>query len=1283
MSLSLSLLGMFRASLNGQPLTEFYSNKVRALLAYLAVEAEQEHPRPVLAALLWPDWDDRAALGNLRFSLSKLRQVIHDQDARPPFLLINRDSIQLNLAADVGLDVHRFQQELHASRWESADVDGQPESVLLSALEHLRTAIDLVCGGFLEGFSVGDSVAFEEWTLLQRQHLEREVRWCLHGLAALYGRLGDYAAAELHVRRLLTMDPWDELANRRLMLVLLQEGQRTFALRHYAAFHEELARELGCEPEEETQALYAQIRDGALPLSASYHPGAKQSGPSLIIPEQSGVDPIPAPAPSEGEGSSPPPRFVARDWELARLGSLLEGAVTGRGGVALIAGEAGAGKTALLDEFARRAGLSHVELIVLRGSCNAHGGAGDPYLPFREILQTLAGDVEGKRASGTLSSEQARRAWEALPAVGAALVEHGPDLIDTFVPGEALQRRVEGFPALSPAKGRGPTGVGRPLGRGPSPRTPSFPSDPVLRDKGGTTAGQVWLPQLREIVRRSQEGTAAASGSGAGVRTPAPQPDLLAQVTRVLHAVSLNKPLLLAVDDLQWADGGTAALLFHLGRRLAGSRILLVCAYRPEAIHGPPDLGGLGDPRGLRPVLQELTREWGDVMVDLDRADGRGFVEALVDSEPNCLGASFRQALYAHTEGNPLFTVELLRSFERQGALVRDAAGRWIEAHELKWDQPPARVEAIIAGHLAGLPDEDRTLLQAASVQGEQFVAEVVARVLGWDEAAVLQRLSGPLRTRHRLVEAVSLERLASTGQRLTHYRFRHALLHRGAYNDIDALERGRLHEATGRALETICAGAGERPPTEASEHAQTLAPELARHYEAAGLPLEAARHRLEAGRWAARLVAYDEAIAHLECGLTLLEGAAASGERLRLELALCLALVHPALLRQGWQAPAYRRALGRLSDLVQHPALQDDPQHLSALTALALLTVWSADPERGRRMGEQLLGLAESSDRQSLVLAHWVLGHSQWFQGQYIAVREHLSQALALDEPGAGHPLSPVLGADPGVIGHSVLGSVLWLLGYPDLGRASIHQALARAQAIDQPSTTAFAHLMAGAAYILMGRDATAALSHARALSTLRGAGLEYAHWAELLAGQARAQEQQAGTSEEEAAFQRGLVQAAEAESALGALGSGVGHAAQLLVQAQLCARADQAERGLEAMEQAQAWIEDTGVRMLEAEVCRTRGDLLLMADRRDRSPDLSRLGSRRPRLASSARWGWPASSRRAGWSYGRRSAWRGSGRARAGATTPASCWLASMAGSPKGSTRWTWSRRRRCWQS
>jgi len=1143
--LALALLGPFQATLDGQPAQGLNSTHLRALLAYLAVEREREHSREALAALLWPERPDREALSALRNALSNLRGALQDRRAPTPHLLVTRTSVQLNPDSDHWLDVAEFELLVQ----DAGSTKRGPESCLLL----LESCVALYRGPFLDGLSVGDSSAFDEWMLLKGEECRRGVLSALGHLTSLQMARAEYAEAARWARRQLELEPYREQAHRQLMVALAFSGERAAALAHYEACRRLLAEELGCEPEDETQALYAQIRDGtlprqdvlALPQSPPLRPGASRTSPLWSSEGTRGT---------EGR----PPAFVAREQELARLGALLERALTGRGGVALIAGEAGAGKTALLDEFARQAGQAHGDLIALRGNCNAHGGTGDPYLPFREMLQTLAGGVESKRAGGTLSPEQARRAWEALPAVGAALVEQGPDLIDRFVPGEALLRRAEGFPT-APAATR-------------------------------------WQARLREIVSRAGEGKPPAPEINLG--TPAPQADLFAQVTQVLHAVSTGRPLLLAVDDLQWADGGTAALLFHLGRRLAGSRILLACACRPEALDG-----GEGS-SGVAAVLHELCREWGDVRVDLDRADGRAFVEAYIDSEPNQLGAGFREALYEHTGGNPLFTVELLRSLERDGTLVQDGAGQWVAAAEPDWERWPPQVEAVIAAHMAGLPDEDRALLGAASVQGEQFIAEVAARVLGWGEEVVVRHLSGPLRTRHRLVQAVSVERLASSGQRVSTYRFRHALLQWGAYGSLDAVERAWLHEATGRALEAIyvpaggghSAGqpAGERLPTGATGQAQALA----RHFEAAGLPLEAARYRLAAGRWAARLAACEEAIAHLKRGLALLEGIAISGERLRLELGLWVAMVNPALLQEGWRGPTFMQALERLADLTQRPDLQDDSQRLAAQSTLAQTITWSADPERGRRVGEQLMRLAQDGDRQSLMLAHWVLGHSQFWQGQLGAACEHLGQALALYDSGAGLPLSSVMGADPGVLGHVTLGLVQWLLGYADQGRDGFSRAVAQAEALEQPPSVAFAHLMAGLAHMLFGRDPAAAQSHAAAMRGLGQARQFYGGFVDMLAahapaeasGQALSEAPGQGRSETSA-----QAQAAEARSAAPAMGSGVGQAAVLLLQAQMCARAGQVALGLQATDRALAWIERTGVRTVEAEAWRMRGELLL----------------------------------------------------------------------------------------
>ncbi|NIV32383.1 MAG: hypothetical protein GWN58_23960, partial [Anaerolineae bacterium] len=106
---------------------------------------------------------------------------------------------------------------------------------------------------------------------------------------------------------------------------------------------------------------------------------------------------------------------------------------------------------------------------------------------------------------------------------------------------------------------------------------------------------------------------------------------------------------------------------FHLGRQLAGSRILLVGAFRPEEVA----LGRDGERHPLEPVVNEFQRDSGRVIVNLGQADRKGFVEALLDSAPNRLGPSFRQKLVRQTQGHPLFTVELLRGMQERGDLVQ------------------------------------------------------------------------------------------------------------------------------------------------------------------------------------------------------------------------------------------------------------------------------------------------------------------------------------------------------------------------------------------------------------------------------------------------------------------------------------------------------------------------------------------------------------------------------------------------------------------------------------
>jgi hypothetical protein len=222
---------------------------------------------------------------------------------------------------------------------------------------------------------------------------------------------------------------------------------------------------------------------------------------------------------------------------------------------------------------------------------------GDPYLPFREVLDLLSGDVGARWEAGAMSREQARRLWQTLPLAARALLEAGPDLIDTFVAGRVLLRRAVAF-------------------------TPP-PGDAD------------WLARLERLVER--KATLPADPT-------LQQCALFRQYTRVLQAVASRHGLLLLLDDLQWADAGSLSLLFHLGRELAGQRILIVGAYRPAEVAS----GRRDERHPLAPVVNELRLAFGEVEVAL-AADDPAFVAAFLDTEPNRLGAHFRDTLARQT----------------------------------------------------------------------------------------------------------------------------------------------------------------------------------------------------------------------------------------------------------------------------------------------------------------------------------------------------------------------------------------------------------------------------------------------------------------------------------------------------------------------------------------------------------------------------------------------------------------------------------------------------------
>jgi hypothetical protein len=629
--------------------------------------------------------------------------------------------------------------------------------------------------------------------------------------------------------------------------------------------------------------------------------------------------------------------FVSREEELSRLETLLSLAMSGSGQVCFVTGEAGVGKTSLTAEFAHRAEDQYSDLLIAIGDCNSQTGIGDPYLPFREVLSMLAGDIDDRVAQGMTSEENASRLRGFLGVSKRIIKEVGPDLIDIFVPGVAAMTKAGSMVA------------------------------------GSRGAGRAESPEDRATLR--------------DVAKDRDQSRIFEQVTRVLVTLAAERPLVVILDDLHWIDDSSASLLFHIARRIEGSRILVVGTFRPEEI----DIGRGEHRHPMSPIVSEVKRHYGDVVIELgleDESSALAFVEQLLERESIVADSTFRERFVAQTRGHPLFAIELLNDLRERGALVEQEDGRWVEGPDLDWTSLPARTEGVIEERISRLSDELQEILTVASIQGEVFTAQVIAAVLNLDERHLLQVLTRELGRVHRLVREEASERIG--GRRISQFRFRHQLFQKYLYDRLGMGEREHLHEDVATSIEELY-----------GEQRESMPVVLAFHFDRANLPDRAAHYYLKAGRRAVEVYAYREAVAHARAGIEILAGDAKDELDLRLELGL---LLGDASLRAG-NAVDSMVAFRETAEL----ALEHDSQEAAAEAAIGYTEPgWrynAIDDTTVDLLRRSLALLDESdSDLRARLLANFARATQETQSGDdsLAMVAEATAMARRLDNPRA-----------------------------------------------------------------------------------------------------------------------------------------------------------------------------------------------------------------------------------------------------------------------------------------
>ncbi|MCQ3973781.1 MAG: hypothetical protein DPW09_10085 [Anaerolineae bacterium] len=845
--LSLEFLGTPKVQHAGSLIT-FPTRKASALLVYLAVEGGV-HSREKITTLFWPESSSGPGRATLRSTLRHLRESLGETGPAhtPPHLVTDRDTLRFDASFDLDFDLDTLESAVHVTHElpllsSSASSPNAQSANIHQLIAQLKAATSCYRGDFLEGFSLGDTPAFDDWVMLQSEIWHRKAMLVFDWLSLLQSEGGEVGSALETTIRWVAFDPFNEAAHRRLIQLHFAAGDRAAALRAYRDCQAILAEELNAEPAPETTALAERIRSESPPPDRGATAAREAALPHLT--------------------AEPP--LVGRMVQHLELVTAYRLARRGRPQAVTIEGEPGIGKTRLAKEFLAWASAQGAD--IWHGRAYEMSGL----LPYQPVIEVL---------------RQRLRRVTNLPQV----------LSDTWL--AELSRLL---PELSD-------------------RIPDLPA-PL---------------KLNEVEARTR---------------------LFEAVARFGQALADRVPVVILLDDLQWADAASLDVLHYLAGRWGdeGVSVLLLFAARAEDLskpiaNAPPDA----------PILSNWLTSLGNNLPltrlslnPLTLADTQQLVWSMGVGDPGSGAApslsheleAFCQRLFSETRGHPFFIIETLRSLSDRGLLQRHESGGWTADWETalrQWkttpDFVPARIQDLIRARLAQLSPQAQLACTASAVLGQGFDFAQLCQVADLEERDTLP----------------ALEALLNRG--LLHetnegYVFVHETIREVAYTDISQTRRRILHQRALATLESVAA-----PPAS-----------LARHALAAGLTEPAFRYSLAAGDGAMHLFAMGDAIAHYEAARQILTGGqlpssieAADWRYLYTHLGRALEL-----------NSQFDEAL-RIYDELRTVAREQANRQLELAALIAQATAYAItspvfDLEQGKRLSEQALTLARELGNQA-----------------------------------------------------------------------------------------------------------------------------------------------------------------------------------------------------------------------------------------------------------------------------------------------------------------------------
>ncbi len=619
-----------------------------------------------------------------------------------------------------------------------------------------------------------------------------------------------------------------------------------------------------------------------------------------------------------------------------------------------------------------------------------------------------------------------------------------------------------------------------------------------------------------------------------------------AALVALFRRATLVRPVLVTIEDLQWANSTQVEFLSFLLDRIEQARVLVVLSARPE----------FQVPWPRRLPLQELP-------VERLPAESAAVLVTEV-ARGQLLPGETLQQLVSRTDGIPLFIEELTRMVleetpadaARDGGLPRSI---------------PVTLRELLLARLDMLPPRQKALLQLCAVMGRDFTHALLAALAELDEESLRRGLAG-------LKEAGLLQEREGTAE--PSYQFRHALIQEAAYQSLSRNMRRRNHRRIAQVL------------TERFPEAVHARPEvLAHHHTEAGESEPAIQHWARAGQLARMRAAPVESVGYLTRALTLLRGLPEDPQHLIEELQLVGTLGSPLAQLQGYRSPEVERIYDRTRELL-HRVGEDLPTLEPSYWEVCAYHLARAEFQPLQELVEQLVRRGKRQhDGEMRALGYRMMATVCLCRGQVRTAAEYSEHAEACTRLDLGQ-LEVRQGISPRLISQAYAPVIYSVLGQPEQARRHSQRIIDLAGHLGHPHSTAFGLTCVAMACQFRG-EAQGALTWADKVIALCGEGHEWAWqiWSMFIRAWALSE---LGQPREGLVLMRQLAERWRARGISG----GVSYNLSLL--AGLYLKLGRMGEGLATVHEALAVVKSTGERLCEAELLRLQGEFLRADGRR-----------------------------------------------------------------------------------